>query len=38
MAQYTWTERVISRVAKIKARSGRHQMKEAIKSLGFPLK
>ena len=38
MAQYTWTERVISRVAKIKAMSGRHQMKEAIKSLGFPLK
>ena len=38
MAQYTWTERVVSRVAKIKAMSGRHAMKDAIKSLGFPLK
>ena len=38
MAQYTWTERVISRVAKIKAMSGRHELKAQIRKLGFPLK
>ncbi len=38
MAQYTWTERVVSRVAKIKAMSGRHELKAAIQKLGFPLK
>ena len=38
MAQYTWTERVVSRVAKLKAMSGRHAMKAAIERLGFPLK
>ena len=38
MAQYTWTERVVSRVAKIKAMSGRHDLKSAIQQLGFPLK
>ncbi len=38
MAQYSWTERVVSRVAKIKAMSGRDKMKSAIEALGFPLK
>ena len=38
MAQYTWTERVISRVAKIKSMSGRHELKASIRKLGFPLK
>lgn len=38
MAQYTWTERVINRVGKISAMSGRDRIVAAIKSLGFPLK
>jgi len=38
MAQYTWTERVINRVGKIKAMGGRDRMKAAIERLGFPLK
>ncbi|MFM9938415.1 MAG: nitroreductase family protein [Hyphomicrobiaceae bacterium] len=38
MAQYTWTERVLSRVAKIKAMSGRDRMKAAVERLGFPLR
>ncbi len=38
MAQYTWTDRVISRVAKIKAMSGRHELVSALRALGIPLK
>lgn len=38
MAMYTWTERVISRVQKIKAMSGRHTLKESLAKIGFPLK
>lgn len=38
MAQYTWTERVINRVGKIKAMSGRHLLVSALNKLGFPLK
>ena len=38
MAMYTWTERVVSRVQKIKAMSGRHTLKETLGKLGLPLK
>ena len=38
MAQYSWTERVISRVGKLKAMSGRDRMRAAIEQLGFPLR
>ena len=38
MAQYSWTERVISRVGKLKAMGGRDRMKAAIERLGFPLR
>lgn len=38
MAQYTWTDRVLSRVAKLKAMSGRHELKSALRTLGIPLK
>lgn len=38
MAQYTWTERVINRIAKISALSGRDKLTAAIRGLGFPLK
>ena len=35
MAMYTWTERVVSRVQKIKAMSGRHTLKETLGRLGL---
>lgn len=38
MSMYTWTERVVSRVQKISAMSGRHTLKEALGRIGFPLK
>ena len=38
MAQYTWTERVLNRVGKLSAMSGRDKMKAAIERLGFPLR
>ncbi len=38
MSQYSWTERVLGRMGKIKALSGRDALKSAIQSLGFPLK
>lgn len=38
MTQYTWTERVINRMGKLSAMSGRDTIKSAIERLGFPLK
>jgi nitroreductase len=38
MAQYTWTERVIGRMAKISALSGRDRLVAALRNLGFPLR
>jgi nitroreductase len=38
MAHYTWTDRVINRIAKISALSGRDKLAAAIRGLGFPLK
>lgn len=38
MGQYTWTDRVINRVGKLKAMSGRDKMRAAVEALGFPLK
>jgi nitroreductase len=38
MGEYTWTDRVINRVSKLKAMSGRDKMRAAIEALGFPLK
>lgn len=38
MSLYSWTERVLGRLGKIKALSGRDTLKGAIQSLGFPLK
>lgn len=37
MSQYTWTERVKSRLGPLKGMSGRHKLKAALRSLGFPL-
>lgn len=38
MAQYTWTERVFSRQATVKALNGRDRLKGILGALGFPLK
>jgi nitroreductase len=38
MGQYTWTERVLSRAAKIKAMSGRDKLRAALEALGIPTK
>lgn len=38
MAAYTWTERVINRMAKLNALTGRDRMKDAFRALGFPLR
>lgn len=38
MAAYTWTERVINRMAKLNALTGRHLMKDAFRALGFPMR
>lgn len=38
MAQYTWTERVFSRQATVKALNGRDRLKGILTALGFPLK
>ena len=38
MGQYSWTERVLSRAAKIKAMSGRDQLRAALAKLGLPAK
>ncbi|MBN9265600.1 MAG: NADPH-dependent oxidoreductase [Hyphomicrobium sp.] len=38
MAAYTWTQRVINRMAKLNALTGRDRMKDAFKALGFPLR
>lgn len=37
MAQYTWTERVLGRMATIKAMNGRDTLRAALSRLGFPL-
>lgn len=37
MAQQTWTERVISRLAETKALNGRDRLRAALGALGFPL-
>lgn len=37
MAQQTWTERVISRLAQTKALNGRDRLRAALGALGFPL-
>lgn len=38
MAQYTWTERVIGRMSKVSALSGRDRLKTALNALGFELR
>jgi nitroreductase len=38
MGAYTWTQRVINRMAKLNALTGRDRMKDAFKALGFPLR
>ncbi len=38
MAAYTWTQRVINRMAKLNALTGRDRMKDAYRALGFPLR
>ena len=38
MAAYTWTQRVINRMAKLNALTGRDRMKDAFRALGFPLR
>jgi nitroreductase len=38
MAAYTWTERVINRMAKLNALTGRDRMKDAFRALGFPMR
>jgi nitroreductase len=38
MAQYTWTERAIGRIAKLSALMGRDRMRQAVQALGFPLR
>ena len=37
MAQYSWTERVLSRTQKIKAMGGRDQLRAALAKLGLPV-
>ena len=38
MAAYTWTHRVINRLATIKALTGRERLKDILINLGFPLR
>ena len=38
MPQDTWTKRVIGRMGKIAALSGRHNLTDALRAMGFPLK
>jgi nitroreductase len=38
MSAYTWSQRVIGRLATIKALNGRDKLKEALIALGFPLR
>ncbi|MFO1025220.1 MAG: NADPH-dependent oxidoreductase [Acetobacteraceae bacterium] len=38
MSTDTWTKRVIGRMGKIAAMSGRHKLVEALQAMGFPLK
>jgi nitroreductase len=38
MAAYTWTQRVINRMAKLNALTGRDRMKDAFRALGFPMR
>ena len=38
MTQDTWTKRVIGRMGKIAALSGRHNLTDALRAMGFPLK
>lgn len=37
MSAYSWTERVLNRLGPIKSMSGRHKLKAALQSLGFPI-
>lgn len=37
MSQYSWTERVISRIAKTKSLNGRDRLRAALAAIGFPL-
>jgi nitroreductase len=37
MAHQTWTERIISRIAKTKSLNGRDRLRSALGALGFPL-
>ncbi len=38
MTQDTWTRRVVGRMGKIAALSGRHLLTDALRAMGFPLK
>ena len=38
MTQDTWTKRVIGRMGKIAALSGRHTLTDSLRAMGFPLK
>jgi nitroreductase len=38
MAAYTWTQRVIGRLATIKSLNGRDRLKDILQNLGFPLR
>ena len=38
MSQDTWTKRVVGRMGKIAALSGRHVLADALKAMGFALK
>jgi hypothetical protein len=38
MSAYTWTQRVVARMATVKALSGRERLKDALAALGFPLR
>jgi len=38
MSAYTWTQRVVARMATIKALNGRERLKDALIALGFPLR
>ncbi len=38
MAAYTWTQRVIGRLATIKSLNGRDRLKDILNKLGFPLR
>ncbi len=38
MSTDTWTKRVIGRMGKIAAMSGRHRLVEALQAMGFPLR